>query len=194
MHENEYRDDENETGGDARVVHGETPGIPQFSVSLHRVTQNHVREMSRKSCAALDADFDTWIAQMRAVKEGTAINANTLISREECHARQLKRRSPQAWKCAVELIPDKIVRTRVACIVWWDYFAGRRYVDRWPHLDKYLDREFVPVQRDILSRALHAAGYSPWHATWRLNGASNYYKNIAPKRAYRTTKVPKLAA
>ena len=48
-------------------------------------------------------------------------------------------RTPEAWREIIEGIPDRIIRTQCACIVWWDYFGSRpKAAKRWPHLDKYL--------------------------------------------------------
>ena len=55
--------------------------------------------------------------------------------------RALKRRSPNEWLRLVETI-DEPIRTHIAQVVWWDFFAHKDSEDRYPQLDYYL-RKFV---------------------------------------------------
>jgi len=53
----------------------------------------------------------------------------------------LKQRSPNEWLRLVETIEEPI-RTHVAQVVWWDFFAQQDSEDRYPQLDYYL-KKFV---------------------------------------------------
>ena len=88
----------------------------------------------------------------------------------ERKARQhLKERTPQEWLLAIRQISDKQLRCRVACVIWWDYFAWRPYKDRWGHLDCYVRSPSCPdVEIDALRAGLIQAGYTPTQAQLRL--------------------------
>lgn len=96
------------------------------------------------------------------------------LLREEKHSSFLTRKTPVNWKRDVELIADQILRAAVASIVWWDFFGHRPVRQRWPHLDKYLDHVYVPIDKEEMKRGLALAGYSPWHAHRRLSAALDY--------------------
>jgi hypothetical protein len=85
-----------------------------------------------------------------------------------CRA-ELKLRSPSEWKAILLTIPDQDIRTRVACIVWWDYFASRPYRRRWSHLDQYLRSPFVAVDHDALVAGLIQVGFVPPLAIARVH-------------------------
>jgi len=99
---------------------------------------------------------------------------NPFILREEHHSRDLAKKGPKEWRAAVETIEDKGIRAAVARIVWWDFFSKRLIPNRWPHLDKYLDGDYVKLDKEILKCGLYQAGYSPWHAHQRLNATFDY--------------------
>lgn len=80
----------------------------------------------------------------------------------------LKERHPQEWATLVgELAPN--LRIALAKIVWWDFFGNRLNVERWHHLDEYLN---VPVDSTIprgdLIKALVDLGYTEYQATGRV--------------------------
>lgn len=54
--------------------------------------------------------------------------------------RNLRDRDPRQWLKKIRALKgfDKDVKIQTVCIVWWDYFSGRRGDERWPHLDRYL--------------------------------------------------------
>jgi len=61
------------------------------------------------------------------------------LTAEKAWRTTARARTPEAWCEIIEGIPDRIIRTQCACIVWWDYFGSRPKASiRWPHLDKYL--------------------------------------------------------
>ena len=91
----------------------------------------------------------------------------------------LKKRSPVEWARAVkeltipipptapdgseQLITMDHVRVAATNLAWWDFFGGRKASQRWNHLDKYLNKAFVRVPRELLVAALVALGYpQPW--------------------------------
>ena len=105
--------------------------------------------------------------------EGLSLNPRSFVDAE--HRRLLvilKRRSPEEWarqikrltipippEVAEKLITMEHVRVAAACLAWWDFFGGRTCDERWPHLDKYLNKAFVRVPRELLVAALMALGY-----------------------------------
>lgn len=84
----------------------------------------------------------------------------------------LRRRSPEEWarqikrlsipippEAAEKLITMEHVRVAAANLAWWDFFGGRTCDERWPHLDRYLNKTFVRVPRELVMAALIALGY-----------------------------------
>lgn len=90
------------------------------------------------------------------------------LTAEKAWRTTARARTPEAWREIIEGIPDRIIRTQCACIVWWDYFGSRpKASKRWPHLDKYLVEWRVdrtsPVDKKIyvekVQNALVSLGY-----------------------------------
>lgn len=79
---------------------------------------------------------------------------------------ELKAKSPAQWRKEISVLEEP-VRSRVACIVWWDYFGGRKVSDRWPHLDEYVNVPYTPAPREAVTMALKKVGYSEKHAIRR---------------------------
>lgn len=75
----------------------------------------------------------------------------------------LKRRSPAAWRSAIDTILDPPLRVRVACTVWWDFFGPRTVDNRWPHLDDLVRpwRPLVDIDPEIVAAELVRLGYHP---------------------------------
>lgn len=145
--------------------------------------------------------FDTWVMQMTIVRDelasgSTASWLNPFIAREEYHSRMLRTKSPHEWARDILVeIKDKNLRNRVACVVWWDFFAQRPIHKRWPHLDRYIDADFAPVDDDTLARGLAAVGYAPWHAVRRICPSVNYHAakpGNRTKRGYTARKIPRI--
>src|SRR5262245_44937225 len=84
---------------------------------------------------------------------------------------ELKARTPSEWKAALLDIADLNVRTRVATIVWWDYFGARPFKRRWPHLDQYLRAPVPEVSRSALAAGLITVGYHPVLAHARVESS-----------------------
>jgi len=76
---------------------------------------------------------------------------------------RLNRRKPEEWRSAIDAIPDPVLRTQAACIVWWDYFGKREVPDRWPHLDVFRQawRPSWKINQSALEAALLKLGYHP---------------------------------
>jgi hypothetical protein len=97
----------------------------------------------------------------------------TLIRRELAHKKTLMRKSPDRWLAEIERIPDYAVRMKVASIVYWDYFSGRKCTEAWPHLNYLVDAMppqsyNVPmIDPKLVEDALFSVGYSPWEAIKR---------------------------
>ena len=93
----------------------------------------------------------------------------------------LKERTPQEWVLALRRISDRDLRCRVACIVWWDFFAYRPVPERWSHLDQYVHSPQTPeVSIDAIRRGLFTVGYTATQAKLRL--ADSIFVERNPKR------------
>jgi hypothetical protein len=90
---------------------------------------------------------------------------------------RLKKVAPQQWRARVTALPVKI-RTEVAHVVWWDWFACRPVTERWPHLDTFIKRPkwHQPTDAQIIE-GLIACGYSQAYATKRIRENSNKSKS-----------------
>lgn len=91
-------------------------------------------------------------------------------------------RSPQEWRDAIDLIENKEVRARVACIVWWDYFGGQSVRKRWGHLDVYLQMPVVPMKNVVIEAGLIIAGYTPERAKSRIAKSLDYDEEVLISR------------
>lgn len=80
----------------------------------------------------------------------------------------LSRRTPENWLSIIESKLIEPVRTRAACIVWWDYFSNRVVSEAWPHLNKFIDGHKIGVPDDIIADALVQIGYTRWQAFLRI--------------------------
>jgi hypothetical protein len=67
------------------------------------------------------------------------------------------------WLAKIELIPCRIVRIQVACIVWWDYVKETG----WPKFKKYLTERKLSQRADkeATRQALIGLGYPERIAT-----------------------------
>jgi hypothetical protein len=90
---------------------------------------------------------------------------------------RLKKVAPQQWRTLVAALPVKI-RTEVAHVVWWDWFAGRHVTERWPHLDTFIKRPkwHQPTDAQIIE-GLILCGYSQAYASKRIRENSNKSKS-----------------
>jgi hypothetical protein len=122
----------------------------------------------------------TWLAKRAKFREKNSGTANIfteklpadvqeLIDGELKSKHKMRDRSPEDWLLQIEELPEP-VRTRAAWIIWWDFFAHRPVVDRWPHLDHFINKKCEPVTDGDLAMALHNLGYTPYMAVARVKG------------------------
>lgn len=83
---------------------------------------------------------------------------------------------PEEWLKLIMSQPEEI-RPKLACVVWWDFFAGRLTEKRWNHLDSVMseysnDCDYPPEE---LMKALIAIGYPQNEAKKR---------SMNPKKSY----------
>jgi hypothetical protein len=85
----------------------------------------------------------------------------------------LKRMSPRQWRNRVDAVPLKM-RTEVAHVIWWDWFAGRSVTERWPDLDTFIKRPkwHQPTDTEIVT-GLMLCGYSQAYAIKRIGNKNN---------------------
>ena len=91
----------------------------------------------------------------------------TQINTEERAYRALKKRPAAEWVKqlnALDLTPD--LKSEVACIVWWDFFATRRAGNRWSELDAHVHHRFTAADPLAVIKVLYALGY-PAHSAHR---------------------------
>ena len=81
--------------------------------------------------------------------------------------------TPGEWLARIRKLREP-VKSRVASIVWMDFFSARLARDRWPHLDRYLDKPYVKVDRNLIAAGLVAVGYDAGRAVRRV--ASKEYE------------------
>lgn len=83
------------------------------------------------------------------------------------------RKTPDEWQRDIGAISDPKVRSQVACLVWWDFFAtrdrdnGRKY---WDHLDEFMDEYVDGVPAKDIAYGLMQIGYHPYDAAARSIG------------------------
>ena len=94
--------------------------------------------------------------------------------------RGLKSRMPDEWarqikKLTIPYLPmpafgvtDMHIRAQVACIVWWDFFGYRLVPQRWPHLDIYVNKQYVWLPREVMIEGLVILGYPQKWAEARI--------------------------
>ena len=75
------------------------------------------------------------------------------------------------WRKIIEdLKVSEVLRTRAACIVWWDFFSGGRGGSFRSQLDCYVNSKLAEkdVDPNDLIMALHLAGYPFCYAEKRI--------------------------
>lgn len=99
--------------------------------------------------------------------------ARELINNERSIRYYLRHKTPEQWLADIELLPD-FMQVRIAHIIWWDFFGGRKISQRWPHLDHYLDQPIMHwLTRDEIAAALHFCGYSQFSSVVRCGSGGN---------------------
>lgn len=88
---------------------------------------------------------------------------------------------PHKWRERVMKIEPRKVRVQTACYIYWDFFAGRMYGERWPHLDDLVaqynrEDESVPIKQQV--KALVKCGYPLEVAKYRTRKirSQNWYR------------------
>jgi len=94
--------------------------------------------------------------------------AQECLDRESAAARLMKERSPDQWLKIIKSLPKR-VQSRVACLVWWDYFGGQRVDKRWAHLDDLISKPYQHLPLADVIEGLTLVGYTPWAATCRVS-------------------------
>ena len=92
----------------------------------------------------------------------TTVGTQRVFDRERRARADLARRSGAEWAERVGRIADPAVRLAVGSIVWWDFFGGRRAVNRWDDLDEIINAKFVPAPEEAVKGALWGVGYTPY--------------------------------
>ena len=80
--------------------------------------------------------------------------------------RELLARTPEHWLEIILTFRGNL-RTRVACLVWWDWYAIRNVTERWSNLDPFLAAPHIDCDHDDLKKALLICGYPETLATSR---------------------------
>jgi len=91
-----------------------------------------------------------------------------LLEAESITRAELNEKTPDQWEREISKLRPYAVRLRVACLVWWDYFGGRKYTDRWPHLDGYLGQDYIETESSDVAAGLRRVGYTPYMSEKRV--------------------------
>jgi len=79
---------------------------------------------------------------------------------------ELRQVKPDDWLIMIKSFNEPI-RTRLANVIWWDFYGERMGSERWGNLDLYLNAPYIPCDQDELRKALVYCGYSEAMATFR---------------------------
>lgn len=80
--------------------------------------------------------------------------------------RELSNREPDEWLRIIKGFRGNL-RTRLACLIWWDIFSMREAKNRTNHFDPFLAAPYQDCCQDKLKDALLKCGYSETMATQR---------------------------
>jgi hypothetical protein len=92
---------------------------------------------------------------------------DTLKSEQEIK-RELAGREPSEWLSLILEFKEPL-RTRLACLVWWDFYGIKQAKDRGGNLDHFLIAPHVDCDHDKLIKAMIYCGYSQSMAAHRLS-------------------------
>ena len=99
-----------------------------------------------------------------------ALDHRTQINADERAYRSIKKRTAAEWvKALEELSLEAHLKSEVACIIWWDFFATRSAGQRWNELDAHLSHRFKPGDPDSVALSLYRIGYPAFTANRRLS-------------------------
>ena len=78
----------------------------------------------------------------------------------------LARRRPEKWAAMIEEIKDSRTRSKVACLVWWEYFSRCEATQAPQHLKEYVQDldACLPYSEEAVEAALCRVGYTPQQA------------------------------
>lgn len=100
------------------------------------------------------------------------------LQREISLRRDQKNITPEEWATRIEALEEPL-RTRVACLVWWDFFAQRIVSQRWANLDPYLRDQGYEVPSNTLVDGMHTVGYTPLQAFRRVKKNEDASESVA---------------
>jgi len=86
--------------------------------------------------------------------------------------RELNNRTPDEWLEHIMRFRGN-VRTRLAGIVWWDFYGNREAKHRWDNLDPFLAAPYIECDSHRLRECLIQIGYSEYMA---VNRTQNPYE------------------
>ena len=92
---------------------------------------------------------------------------DTLKSEQQIK-RELAGRDPAEWLSLILEFKEPL-RTRLACLVWWDFYGIKEAKNRSNNLDHFLIAPHVDCDHDKLIKALIYCGYSESMAAHRLS-------------------------
>lgn len=78
-----------------------------------------------------------------------------------CEANDLKARTPKEWVAAIKQLRGHGMRSRVACIVGWDFaFDHKDYLGELQHwIDGYYEEASVEMPDELVMEGLRKVGY-----------------------------------
>ena len=82
--------------------------------------------------------------------------------------RMFSSRTAREWVKILDAVPNRILRIKLARIVYWDHYGERRYVDRESAFDKYVWNCDWEVPREKIIEGLVLIGYSQEQASRRV--------------------------
>ena len=95
---------------------------------------------------------------------------NTLLTESEIK-RHLRTRTQEEWLNVIMQFRGNL-RTRLAAIIWWDYYGVRESKARWNNLDAFVNAPYIECDKGKMRNALIKAGYSETMATERIFSTS----------------------
>jgi hypothetical protein len=86
---------------------------------------------------------------------------------------KLNSRTRSAWLRKIESIDDLVVRTRAACIIWWDYFSNSKSYGKPSELEWFLGEGYQGIMDEevgdnLLADTLIKCDYTPSMAINRV--------------------------
>jgi hypothetical protein len=79
----------------------------------------------------------------------------------------LKQKHPLEWLADIRRLP-KVVQSNIARVIWWDFFAEREVLQRWPHLDEYIRQPMIELNKAETVKYLRRCEYTEQQAEARI--------------------------